>query len=198
MNRPFVSLATGWFLVFALVLSSSGCLTGILPGENGRILRNLAKEYYDIGQAYATQNQYEKAISYYELASRSRDFRRPAQYQIARMNALASKWGDAEIAYRALLRSDRTNTDLRTSLAYVLAQGGKLEEAAALYTTLLGENPYNEGLMENYLRVLVGQKNAALAATELAHFAERFPQSASISALTTAVTGIQPVEAAAS
>jgi tetratricopeptide (TPR) repeat protein len=175
------------FLIVPLAMLFSSCLTGLLPGENGRILRNLAKEYYDIAQNYATANQYEKAIPYYELASRSREFQKSSQYQIARMNALASKWKEAENAYRTLLSLDRNNTDLQASLAYVLAQSIKLEEAEDLYRDLTEKNPYNEQLLENYIRVLVAEKKTDKAETELAHFAERFPQSTSNVPLTTLI-----------
>jgi tetratricopeptide (TPR) repeat protein len=179
---------------FLIVMLFSSCLTGVLPGENGRILRNLAKEYYDIAQSYATTNQYEKAIPYYELASRNKEFRKNSQYQIARMNALASKWEEAEKSYRDLIRYDRNNTDLLSSLAYVLAQSSKLEDAEQLYRDLSARNPYNEQLLENYIRVLVAEKKTDDATSEFAHFTERFPQSTSITALTTLVTPPAPAD----
>jgi tetratricopeptide (TPR) repeat protein len=175
-----------------IMMLFSSCLTGMIPGENGRILRNLAKEYYDIAQSYATANQYEKAIPYYKLASRNKGFQKASQYQIARMNALASKWEEAENSYRALLRYDRNNTDLLSSLAYVLAQSGKLEETEKLYSDLTAKNPHNEQILENYIRVLVAQTKTDAAASELAHFAERFPQSTSLTDLTTFVTPPAP------
>jgi Tfp pilus assembly protein PilF len=104
------------------------------------------------------------------------------------MNALASKWEEAEKSYRALFRHDPNNTDIQASLAYVLAQSGKLEEAEKLYRDVTEKNPHNEQLLENYIRVLVAETKTEEAATEFAHFQERFPQSTSTAALAALVT----------
>jgi tetratricopeptide (TPR) repeat protein len=172
-----------FFAFIAFVLCFTGCLTGLVPGENGKILQNLASEYYGIGQGYAELKKYDKAIEYYKLARRNAEFRKPADYQLARMYALSSKWADAEKAFKDLLRLDPDNTDLSASLAYISAQSGKLEEAEETYKTLVEKNPQNEQLLENYIRTLKANDKADDAAALLAVFTELFPDSKSLDSL---------------
>jgi len=179
-------------IVLALLPSLTGCVTGIVPGEDKRILQNLAREYYDIAAAYADLKKYDKALEYYKLAGRNKELQTPTAYQIARMNALSSKWAEAEKSYRSLLKGDPKNADLNASLAYVLAQNGQLEEAENLYRTLAADNPYNEKFLENYIRMLAAAKKDEDARSALARFTERFPTSDAVDALTRLVP--PPVE----
>jgi tetratricopeptide (TPR) repeat protein len=180
------------FFAFA-VISLTGCATShemeLVPGENNRILQNLASEYYKIGQAYADVKKYDKAIEYYKLARRDAAFRKGADYQLARMYALSSKWEDAEKAFRDLLQLDPDNTDLSASLAYVRAQSGKLDEAEAEYKALVEKNPHNEQLLENYIRTLKMNDKADEAASQFAVFTDLFPDSKALDSLKELIEG---------
>jgi tetratricopeptide (TPR) repeat protein len=184
-RAPILFLA---FIAFALCFT--GCLTGLVPGENGKILQNLASEYYGIGQGYAELKKYDKAIEYYKLARRNVEFRKPADYQLARMYALSSKWADAEKAFKDLLRLDPDNTDLSASLAYISAQSGKLKEAEKAYKSLVEKNPQNEQLLENYIRTLKANDKADDATAQLAVFTELFPDSKSLDSLKELITTV--------
>jgi tetratricopeptide (TPR) repeat protein len=175
--KPFFA-----FVAFA-VICFMGCKTSLVPGENNRVLQNLASEYYAIGQGYADLKKYDKAIEYYKLAQRNAEFQKPADYQLARMYALSSKWPEAEKAFGNLLLLDPDNTDLSASLAYISAQSGKLGEAESLYHTLVEKNPSNEQLLENYIRVLKAQDKNEEAESQLAVFTEQFPDSKSLDSL---------------
>jgi tetratricopeptide (TPR) repeat protein len=182
-TKPFFALVA--FAVLCLV----GCATSLVPGENGKILQNLASEYYGIGQGYAELKKYDKAIEYYKLARRNAEFRKPADYQLARMYALSSKWAEAEKAFKDLLRLDPDNTDLSASLAYISAQAGKLEEAEKAYKTLVEKNPQNDQLLENYIRTLKANDKTDEAAAQLTVFTELFPDSKSLDSLKELIEG---------
>jgi tetratricopeptide (TPR) repeat protein len=170
-------------LLVLVCLVFLGCKTSLIPGETGRILQNLASEYYAIGQGYADLKKYDKAIEYYKLARRDAEFIKPVDYQLARMYALSSKWDEAEKAFGDLLLLDPDNTDLSASLAYISAQSGKLDEAEVAYKTLVEKNPHNEQLLENYIRVLKAQDKTDEATSQLTAFTEQFPDSKSLDAL---------------
>jgi tetratricopeptide (TPR) repeat protein len=171
-------------------------MTSLIPGENGKILQNIASEYYTIAQKHAELKEYDKAIANYTLAARSAEFRKPARYQIARMYALSSKWPEAEKAFKNLLREDPDNTDLASSLAYVTAQGGGLDEAEDLYRILAEKNPHNEQLLENYIRTLAANNKTENAASQTEVFAGQFPQSAVLAALQELVKPPEPEKSA--
>jgi tetratricopeptide (TPR) repeat protein len=170
-------------LAFLLCLGFSGCATSLIPGENAKILQHLAASYYDIAQKYAELKTYDKAIANYTLAARDKDFRKPAQYQLARMYALSSKWMEAERAFEALLKQDPDNITLKSSLAYVYAQVGKLDEAETMYVSLLEKDPQHEQLQENYIRVLHANKKPEDAAAQLEVFVGQFPDSKALEGL---------------
>jgi tetratricopeptide (TPR) repeat protein len=150
-------------------LAAAGCASAhIIPGEREKILKNVAGEYFSIAGAYANLKQYDKALEYYQLASRDKNYYTAAQYESARMNALLSRWNDAEKIYAELLKTDPRNRDIAVSLAYVKAMSRDLTGAESLYRELLVQNEYDQQVHENYIRVLAAQKkrSEALAALE--------------------------------
>ncbi|GMO63621.1 MAG: hypothetical protein Ta2A_10820 [Treponemataceae bacterium] len=175
-------------LTSALLVSLVACSSLRVPGEGRRILQNLAAEYYALGKGYGDLKQYDKAIQYYKLSQRNREFRKPAEYQLARMYTFALRWADAEKSFSSLLKEDPNNTDLQASLAYTRAMGGKSAEAEAMYESLVEKNPNNERLLENYIRVLMANNKQPIAAIQLVLFGERFPESIALTPLTTLVS----------
>jgi tetratricopeptide (TPR) repeat protein len=162
-------------LVFFCVFCFSGCLTGILPGENAKILRNLAGEYFSIAGAYANIGRYENALTYYQLAMRDKNYYTASFYESARMYAFLSRWAEAAKVYETLLKNDPKNKDMASSLAYVKAMSGDLAGAETLYNNLLQDHFYDEALHDNYIRVLAAQEKKKEALEAFETYKEFFP-----------------------
>jgi tetratricopeptide (TPR) repeat protein len=169
----------------------AGC-AGVLPGEDSKILQNLASEYFAIAGAYANLGQYENALTYYKLAMRDKNFYTASYYESARMNALLSRWDDAKKMYETLLLQDRNNKDLRASLAYVTAMSGDLVHAESLYAELLVSNGYDEALHENYIRILAAQKKGTEAIHAFETYTELFPLGTAKEKLTELIAPFMP------
>ncbi|GMO47179.1 MAG: hypothetical protein Pg6C_09320 [Treponemataceae bacterium] len=144
--------------ILYVLLAASCASTGVIPGENAKILKNLAGEYFTVAGAYANTKQYDKAIEYYRLAARDKNYHTAARYEMARMNAFLSRWEDAEKIYADLLKNDPRNRDIASSLAYVKAMSRDLAGAESLYRELLVQNEYDRQIYENYIRILAAQK----------------------------------------
>lgn len=121
-----------------------------IPGENSVSDRNLAAEYYDLGNKYIETKQYEKALSCFEIVRERIDDTAPIDYQIARTYALLNKWSEAAEIYGQLLALDKDNSTLKESYAYTMYKSGEKEKALQLYAELCDKNPGNERLSKNY------------------------------------------------
>ncbi|MDR1785020.1 MAG: tetratricopeptide repeat protein [Spirochaetaceae bacterium] len=176
MKRPL------WFIPALCLLSA--CATGILPGENGKILQNLGGEYFAIATAYADLGKYDQALTYFTYAMRDKNYYTAGFYESARMNVFLSRWDQARSMYETLLAKDPHNKDLRSSLAYIEGMSGNLPGAESLYGALLGDFPWEESFHENYIRVLAAQEKKEEALAAFAAYTEQFPAGASLKALT--------------
>jgi tetratricopeptide (TPR) repeat protein len=169
----------------------AGC-AGVLPGEDSKILQNLAGEYFAVGGAYANLGQYENALTYYKLAMRDKNFYTAAYYESARMNALLSRWDEAKKMYETLLLKDPNNKDMRVSLAYVIAMSGDLAQAESIYAELLVSNGYDEALHENYIRILTTQQKGTEAVHAFETYIELFPSGTAKEKLTELIAPFMP------
>ncbi len=169
-----------------LLLGSAGCSSsgGVrIPGENERILKNLASEYYAIAEGNLNLKNYTKAVEYYRLAMRSAEFERIAYYKIGYAYALAKDWVNAESVYRELLAQDPQNVSLAASLAYITAQKGDIDSALVQYEKLTGLQPFDQSLRENYTVLLVAAGRNDDAAKQLELLKTDFPDSTVIESL---------------
>jgi tetratricopeptide (TPR) repeat protein len=139
--------SSGWFLAIGCVLVFCSCATSVAP-------RDLALEYYNIGNAYYDLKKYDKAADYYNRALSFDRTLAASKYN------LAVTWvesGQAEKAlplFMALLDADPKNVKLISALAYALSRTGESEQALRLYESVLDLAPYDTTVLYNYAILL--------------------------------------------
>lgn len=144
------------FILFYL-LFFFGCKTTriSIPGENEKINRNIASEYYNIAEGYVGLKNYTKAAEYYRLAIRDKDVKFAAYYKLGRCYALSKKWDEAEKVFKLLLQRDRDNLELQRSYAYVKTMKGDTDESLEIYRLLKESNPENQEVFEDYISLKI-------------------------------------------
>jgi Tfp pilus assembly protein PilF len=139
MKRPL--------LLLLAALSLSACGTDINS-------RELAEEYFNLGNAFFRLGDYESSFEYYTRAVELSDEVPAAGFNLARLH---ERRGDFDLALEVLdqlLLADPTNGLYRETRAYVLFRGGQEAVARGEYALLLEEYPgririrYNLGLLE--------------------------------------------------
>jgi Tfp pilus assembly protein PilF len=142
-GRPFLLL----LLLLLAALSLSACGTDINS-------RELAEEYFNLGNAFFRLGDYESSFEYYTRAVELSDEVPAAGFNLARLH---ERRGDFDLALEVLdqlLLADPTNGLYRETRAYVLFRSGEEAAARAEYAVLLNEYPgririrYNLGLLE--------------------------------------------------
>lgn len=169
-------------LVF-LFFSCSG--TAHLPvlGEKNAVESNISVEYYSIASSYEELKNYKKAIDYYNLAKKNKKMRASSEYKIARCYALLKDWDNAQAGFEKILKKDPSNTNIKISLAYIMAMRGDLEASSQLYSTLVSENSTDVSILKNYISVLCARGMFDEANVQLAVLKEKFPDDADISGI---------------
>lgn len=169
-------------LVF-LFFSCSG--TAHLPvlGEKNAVESNISVEYYSIASSYEELKNYKKAIDYYNLAKKNKKMRASSEYKIARCYALLKDWDNAQAGFEKILKKDPSNTNIKISLAYIMAMRGDLEASSQLYSTLVSENSTDVSILKNYISVLCARGMFGEANVQLAVLKEKFPDDADISGI---------------
>ncbi len=167
-------------LFFAvIVFSLFSCKTAnqiLVPNELNVHRKNIAKEYYNIAEAYSDLKKYDKAISYYKLSMRDSNLYSAAYYKLGRTYVLTEKYSEAEKVFVDLLKSDEENQTFKISLAYIYGKTGKYEKACGLYSSLLETNPDDSTILQNYIYILIAQDNFTEAETQFLILKQKFPE----------------------
>lgn len=169
-------------LVF-LFFSCSGTAHLPVPGEKNAVESNISVEYYSIASSYEELKNYKKAIDYYNLAKKNKKMRASSEYKIARCYALLKDWDNAQAGFEKILKKDPSNTNIKISLAYIMAMRGDLEASSQLYSTLVSENLTDVSILKNYISVLCARGMFDEANVQLAVLKEKFPDDADISGI---------------
>lgn len=169
-------------LVF-LFFSCSGTAHLPVPGEKNAVESNISVEYYSIASSYEELKNYKKAIDYYNLAKKNKKMRVSSEYKIARCYALLKDWDNAQAGFEKILKKDPSNTNIKISLAYIMAMRGDLEASSQLYSTLVSENLTDVSILKNYISVLCARGMFDEANVQLAVLKEKFPDDADISGI---------------
>lgn len=169
-------------LVF-LFFSCSGTAHLPVPGEENAVESNISVEYYSIASSYEELKNYKKAIDYYNLAKKNKKMRASSEYKIARCYALLKDWDNAQAGFEKILKKDPSNTNIKISLAYIMAMRGDLEASSQLYSTLVSENLTDVSILKNYISVLCARGMFDEANVQLAVLKEKFPDDADISGI---------------
>ena len=169
-------------LVF-LFFSCSGTAHLPVPGEKNAVESNISVEYYSIASSYEELKNYKKAIDYYNLVKKNKKMRASSEYKIARCYALLKDWDNAQAGFEKILKKDPSNTNIKISLAYIMAMRGDLEASSQLYSTLVSENSTDVSILKNYISVLCARGMFDEANVQLAVLKEKFPDDADISGI---------------
>ncbi|WP_443735859.1 tetratricopeptide repeat protein [Treponema sp.] len=169
-------------LVF-LFFSCSGTAHLPVPGEKNAVESNISVEYYSIASSYEELKNYKKAIDYYNLAKKNKKMRASSEYKIARCYALLKDWDNAQAGFEKILKKDPSNTNIKISLAYIMAMRGDLEASSQLYSALVSENLTDVSILKNYISVLCARGMFDEANVQLAVLKEKFPDDADISGI---------------
>ena len=152
-----------------------------IPGETKIILKNLSIEYYNIAEAYMDVKKYDKAAEYYQLAMRNEELYLSSYYKLARSYALAKNWDEAMKCYDELLARDSDNVILKSSIAYITAMSGEVDDGILKYKELLEANPYDQNLLETYVALLINVGRGEDAEESFFLLKEKFPDNKQLS-----------------
>ena len=139
--------------------------------------------FFSIGIKAKNNKNYKKAIDYYNLAKKNKKMRASSEYKIARCYALLKDWDNAQAGFEKILKKDPSNTNIKISLAYIMAMRGDLEASSQLYSTLVSENSTDVSILKNYISVLCARGMFDEANVQLAVLKEKFPDDADISGI---------------
>ncbi len=115
--------------------------------------RDVAAEYYNVGNAYYELGQYEKSAQYYRNALRTDPTLAKASFNLSLVLVRLKKTDEALRILQDLLSRDPQNVTVMSALAWALHEGGKDTDALARYEDILKIAPenqdarYNEGLI---------------------------------------------------
>lgn len=186
-------------LLISLILLSSSIMSckstnGIpIPGEEKYRIGNISAEYFQIAKAYYDQKNYKKAIEYYELAKRDKNFEESAFYQIGVCYVMQKEWDSAEAVFNEILKKDPENSTIKSSVAYIKANAGKFQEAIDLYRELSEQYPNDSSYLINYINILIADKRFELASKKLNDLKEQFPDSNQITSFEEKIAdGLEP------
>lgn len=117
-------------------------------------IREVAAEYYNIGNAFFELGQYEKAIDAYRSALRFDPGLAKADYNLALTYARMERLPEAEQLLKKLLADDPENVSLILTLAWAYHRAGREEEALSRYDAGLAIAPENADAWYNSAVIL--------------------------------------------
>jgi tetratricopeptide (TPR) repeat protein len=129
-------------LFLPLILVLAGCAGGWKSAE-------LAREYYNLGNAYYDLGEYGRAADYLARAVElDKDFPK-ARFNLAMALVRDGRAGLGEEIFRDLLTGDPQNLTLAEGLAFSLYVQGRQEEAVRAYRDILSLEPGNSAARYN-------------------------------------------------
>lgn len=138
--RPLRALAGTLAACAALLLAA--CVTS----QSGK---QIASDYYNVGNAFFDLGQYEKAITYYQDALRVDPGMVKADYNLALTLVRMKRTDEAVTIFKRLLTSDQKNTTLLSALGWAYHQEGKDKEALDQYEAVLALSPADQNALYN-------------------------------------------------
>jgi tetratricopeptide (TPR) repeat protein len=116
--------------------------------------RDVAAEYYNVGNAYYELGQYEKSAQYYRNALRVDPTFAKASFNLALVSVRLKKTDEARGILETLLATDPQNVTVMAALAWALHEGGKDSEALERYQDILKIAPENQDARYNASLIL--------------------------------------------
>ena len=111
--------------------------------------KQIASDYYNIGNAFFDLGQYEKAVTYYQDALRADPGMVKADYNLALTLVRMKRIDEAVVILKRLLTDDQKNTTLMAALGWAYHQQGKDKEALDEYNAVLALSPADQNALYN-------------------------------------------------
>lgn len=143
---------------------------------NGKT-ENTAEDYMELGEGYAQLKNYERAIYFYEKASKYEQYKHAALYNTARIYGLQNDWNKATPILKNLHKEEPDNILVLRAYAYGLVAVGKVSEGLAFYKQLAEADPENPDPTLDYAKVLVFAKEYDKAGEVIEQALTLFPSS---------------------
>ncbi len=141
-------------LVIAVLLAASVAFVLLGGCASDPRIREIAAEYYNIGNAFFELGQYEKAINAFSSALRFDPGLVKADYNLALTFARMKRSSEAEQVLKKLLADDPVNTNLMATLAWAYHLAGRDAEALSQYDAALAIAPENADAWYNSALIL--------------------------------------------
>ena len=109
----------------------------------------MAKDYYNIGNAYFDLEQYDKAVEYYDRALQLDPTINQAVFNMARTKIETGDYRRALKLLNRLLDSDSENIMVLEMIGYTYFRMDSYSEAVDVYNEILVLNPYNKKALYN-------------------------------------------------
>jgi tetratricopeptide (TPR) repeat protein len=140
--KPLVSIR----LIFLILLLVS-CVTGVTP-------KDLAVDYYNLGNAYFNIQKYEEAIIFYERAIELDQELLKAQFNLAHSLIKTNQISEALERLILLQEKDPDNLSIKELIAYCHHLLGDDEKALEIYSDILNISPGNIHALYNKAIIL--------------------------------------------
>ena len=159
-------------LFAALVMGTAGL------SAKGSVDSELAKEYFEIAQAYAEVSKYDKAVEFYRKAAKDSAHKNAAEYNLARVYGLQGYWSKAKPIFERQYKDAPGNILILKAYAYSLAATGEHARACEMYKTVYDNDTEDPEAALNYARILVLTKRYEDALTFIEELKTRFTETA--------------------
>jgi tetratricopeptide (TPR) repeat protein len=114
-----------------------------------RLKRELAAEYFNLGNAYFELKKYDRAITLYEKSLRYDPSFSEGSYNLARVYMSQEKYEDGLGILENLISREGENLLLLQTYAYALGKAGRSSEAIAFYREILSKSEGNLAALFN-------------------------------------------------
>lgn len=144
MNRMVGRFGVPMLLSGLILVSGtlSGCVTGVSR-------KDLAREYYNLANAYFELEEFDEASEYYRKALQYDPSLVQGSYNLARLYIQDGRYDDAVVLLESLLERDPENLMVRETLGYALYRAGETGDAVAVFEDLAERSPLNARVLYN-------------------------------------------------
>lgn len=138
------------------VLIGSGCASRVS-------YRELAQEYYNLGNAFFELGEYEASFQYYTRAIELDDQLPASSYNLARLLSQRGEHEQALTVIEELLEDDPDNSLFRETYAYIAYMAGEDRAARREYRALIAAFPARPRLRYNLARLEIDEDRPEIA-----------------------------------
>ncbi len=156
-----------------LLIAASGCTTWVRGPD-------LAREYYNIGNAFYDLGRFDRAVDYYRRALALDRTLAAASFNLARVYVDQGRLPDAVDVLLELIGRDPESVLLRETLAFVYFLQGDVDQAEERYREVLALSPFHVNALYNLGRIERNRERYAESAEFLRRAVQAQPADAEL------------------